>query len=70
MEYPVCRGCNGKCLVNWSSRWASKEPTSGEIRDEKKTICGLCHGKGFEHIPSPIRIDLSIEEYLEHGRII
>jgi len=60
-----CYGCAGKGIVNWSSRYASKEPTSGEIRIENITICGVCHGHGMQHIAAPMWLDISVEEYEE-----
>jgi len=65
MNYPICPGCGGKGTVNWSSRYASKEPMSGEIRDERNSVCGGCHGKGIVHFAAPIFWDISLEEYHE-----
>ena len=50
-KYPICPICKGKGEVPWSSRYAAdtngKFSMSGEIREEKTSVCGVCHGTGM-----------------------
>jgi hypothetical protein len=60
-----CLICNGSGVVNWSSRYSSKEPQSGEIRVEEISVCGMCSGTGMKKRGLIQMLDMSVEEYHE-----